>query len=162
MVEDICTTPETENDEQISEARKQRAIIFHLLYAIDASDYQVSLASVIDNLNRGFEQEIKLDGEEARITQAIIDNREQLDEFIKPLLSNWRLERVGMCTKLVLRLAVWELLNTHLEPKIILNEAIELAKCFSEKDAYRFVNGVLDEALKRLGKQPVKEEEISE
>lgn len=149
---DEINTPETENEEQISEARKERAIIFHLLYAMDASEYESSIASVIDNLNRGFEQEIKLDGEEARITQAIIDDRDQLDEFIKPLLSNWRLERVGMCTKLVLRLAVWELLNTKLEPKIILNEAIELAKCFSEKDAYRFVNGVLDEALKRLNK----------
>ncbi len=151
------TTCTTENDEQISEARKKRAIIFHLLYAADATDYQISLSSIIDNMNRGFDQDIKLDGDEFRIAQAIIDKRDELDEFIKPLLSNWRLERVGTCTKLVLRLAIWELLNTNIEPKIILNEAIELSKCFSERDAYRFVNGVLDEALKRLGKQPEKE-----
>ena len=75
-----------------------------------------------------------------------------LDEECKPLLSNWRFERLGMCTKLILRYALWELQTTDTNPTIVINEAIELAKCFAEKDAYKFVNGILDEALKKFGK----------
>lgn len=74
-----------------------------------------------------------------------------------PLLANWRIERIGVCTRLILRIAAWELLHTEIEPRVVINEAIELAKCFCERDAYRFVNGVLDEALKRLGKHSEQE-----
>ena len=44
---------------------------------------------------------------------------------------------------------MWELTNTEMHPTIVINEAVELAKCFSEKDAYRFVNGILDEFIKK-------------
>jgi N utilization substance protein B len=45
-------------------------------------------------------------------------------------------------------LGLWELLNTDTDPRIVMNEAIELAKCFAEDDAYRFINGLLDRAVK--------------
>lgn len=128
--------------------REIRSLIFHLLYAMEGFDYTVSLESIIDMFNRGYSLEIPMDGEIFKISQAVIDNRAELDEMIKPLLSNWRLERIGLCTKLILRMSVWELQNTETHSSIVINEAIELAKCFSEKDAYRFVNGVLDEYCK--------------
>ena len=46
--------------------------------------------------------------------------------------------------KLILRLALWELLHTDTDPVVIINEAVELAQCFAEQDAYKFINGVLD------------------
>ena len=49
-------------------------------------------------------------------------------------------------------MALWELMETETPSTIVLNEAIELAKCFSEKDAYKFVNGVLDKAVKQLNR----------
>jgi transcription antitermination protein NusB len=162
-----CSTENAENEsaddtadesyEQVGPGRKRRSLMFHILYALDAHNYEASIASIIDIFNRGFEQTIEVDGQEQKSCEAIIASREEIDEFLKPLLSNWRLERVGVCTRLILRIAVWELLHTETDPRVVLNEAIELAKCFAERDAYRFVNGVLDEALKRLGKQPVEE-----
>jgi len=130
--------------------RDVRSLIFHLLYAMDAYEYNVSLETAIDDFNRGFDLEIPMDSEVAHITQAVIDEREALDELVKPLLINWRFERIGLCTKLILRLALWELLNTDTPASIVINEAIELAKCFSETDAYKFVNGILDEVVKNL------------
>jgi N utilization substance protein B len=53
-----------------------------------------------------------------------------------------------MSTKLILRFALWELAQATTAPSVVLNEAIELAKCFSEKDAYKFINGVLDRYIK--------------
>ncbi len=124
--------------------REVRSLIFHVLYAMEGHDYQTSLESVVDDLNRGFEVDIPRDSEVFNIVQSVIDARDEIDELIKPLLVNWRFERIGVATKLILRFALWELKNTKTAPTIIINEAIELSKCFAEEDAYRFVNGVLD------------------
>jgi N utilization substance protein B len=132
--------------------REVRSLIFHLLYAMESFDYQISLEALVDNFNRGFNLNIATDSEVFQVTQAIINKRDELDKIIKPVLINWRFERIGICTKLILRLALWELLNTEIATNIIINEAIELAKCFSETDAYKFVNGILDELAKNLGK----------
>lgn len=128
--------------------REIRSLIFHLLYAVEGFDYTASLEAIIDMFNRGYDWDILPDSDAAKMAQAIIDAREELDELIRPLLANWRLERIGVCTKLILRMSVWELKNSDTAPSIVMNEAIELAKCFSEKDAYRFINGVLDELCK--------------
>ena len=79
-----------------------------------------------------------------------VEMREELDSQIKPLLKNWKFERLGCCTRLILRLALWELKQPDSIPSIVINEAIELAKAFAEKDAYKFINGLLDEASKKL------------
>jgi transcription antitermination protein NusB len=130
--------------------RDKRSLVFHLLYAAEGCDYQASLESLVDNLNKGFDLDIPFNSPMLRSVQEIIDHREALDQVYRPYLSNWRIERIGVCTKLILRYAIWELLNTKTTPTIIINEAIELAKCFAEKDAYKFVNGILDEIAKTL------------
>lgn len=129
--------------------REMRSLIFHLIYAAEAFDYTVSVESIVDNFNKGMDLDIPLDGEALNIAVSVITEREELDRIIEPLLDNWRLERIGVCTKLVLRLSIWEIKSTEIPSSIVINEAIELAKCFSEKDAYRFVNGILDEACKK-------------
>lgn len=130
--------------------RDERALIFNLLYAADSFDYQNSLESIVDNYNRGFELSLTMEDPVVVIVKNIIQENQKLDDAFKPYLSNWRLERVGTCTKLILRYAMWELLYTDTPPNVVINEAVELAKCFAEKDAYRFVNGVLDEAVKNM------------
>ena len=128
--------------------REVRSLVFHLVYAMEGFDYTISLEALIDIFNRGYELDILMDGEIFHTTLEVISQRDQLDTIIKPLLANWRLERIGLCTKLILRMSIWELKETETASSIVINEAIELTKCFSEKDAYRFVNGVLDEYCK--------------
>jgi len=128
--------------------REIRSLIFHLIYAMEGFDHTVSLATIANSFNRGFSFAIPLDSEVVLTAQSIIDARVSLDSILTPLLANWRLERVGLCTKLILRMAIFELQQKDTPSSIVINEAIELAKCFSEKDAYRFVNGVLDEFCK--------------
>ncbi len=125
--------------------RDQRTVIFHLLYALDSFEYEASFESVVDNFCRGFLCEIDPHGPLYKKAQAIVEQRNELDEHIKPLLHNWRFDRIGVCTRLILRIAMWEFLNTELPPSVIMNEAVELAKCFAESDAHKFVNGLLDE-----------------
>lgn len=129
--------------------RDERIFIFHLLYAMDSFDYQVSLESIVDNFCREFNLSVNRTGPIITQTQSMIDNRTLLDEQIKPLLDNWRFDRLGVCTRLIMRQAIWELMNSDTDPVVIINEAIELAKCFAEADAYKFINGLLDEWVKK-------------
>lgn len=131
--------------------REQRSLLLHLLYAADAFNYEVSLDSIAENISReyGF---IVLPADQVFIyAKAIITQRAALEKEIEPLLANWRFERLSVTTRLIVRYAIWEMLNTQTPPSIIINEAVELAKCFAESNAYRFINGVLDEWAKRKG-----------
>lgn len=128
--------------------REVRSLIFHLLYAAESFDYQESLASIVANFNNGFDLSIPMESEVVKTAREIIEKREKLDELYIALLTNWRFERVGVCTKLILRFAVWEIYYTETDARIIINEAVELTKCFAETDAYRFVNGILDKVAK--------------
>lgn len=129
--------------------RDKRSLVFHLLYIMEVFDYEATMESIVDNLNRGFHMDVPLDAPEVEVARRIIEQRAALDERYIPLLSNWRIERIGVCTKLILRYAIWELEATDTDPKIVINEAIELAKGFAEKDAFKFINGILDQIVKQ-------------
>ena len=74
-----------------------------------------------------------------------------LDEVIAPFLNNWSLYRLGMIERNAIRLGVWEMLNCeNLANAIIINEAVDITKFFSNTSSGRFVNGVLDNFAKSL------------
>lgn len=150
LQEDEQPTPKSYDD---LSRRDVRSLVFHFLYAAEAFNYEESLQSIIDSFNRGFDLNVPLNGELFAIVNDIINNRNELEKIYEPYLANWRSERVSVCTKLILLFAIWELKNTQTDARIIINEAIELAKCFAEEDAYRFVNGILDPVSKELRKE---------
>jgi transcription antitermination protein NusB len=158
--EDIRTQENTQESEQSHKSyddlsrRDVRSLIFHFLYAADAFNYEESVESIIDSFNRGFDLNVPLNGELANIVNSIITSRDKLEKTYEPYLANWRSERISVCTKLILLFAVWEFKNTDTDARIVINEAIELAKCFAEEDAYRFVNGILDSVSKEFRKEP--------
>jgi len=63
---------------------------------------------------------------------------------------NWRLERLAIIDRAILRLAMYELRATDTPPKVVLNEAVDLAKKFSSEESGSFVNGILDAFRKSL------------
>ncbi len=75
---------------------------------------------------------------------------DELDALIVQHAKNWRLERMAIIDRAVLRLAIYELRNGETPAKAILNEAVELAKKFSSEDAGSFVNGILDAVHKAI------------
>lgn len=129
--------------------KDQRSLIFHLLYAVDSFDYDVTLAAVADNFYKAYNILILPQSIVYQEADSIINSRVALDEDIKPLVANWRFERLGTITVLILRLGIWELTNTDKDATLVINEAVELAQCFAEKDAYKFVNGILDQFVKQ-------------
>lgn len=72
------------------------------------------------------------------------------DELVAKLSENWRLERLSVVDRSILRLAIYELRSGTAPPKVAIDEALELAKVFSSAEAPAFLNGILDAAYKSL------------
>lgn len=84
------------------------------------------------------------------LLMGVVQRVASLDEKLSPYLSR-KIEDVDMVDIAVLRLAMFELTyRTDVPHKVVLNEAIELAKDFATDESYKFVNGVLDKALRSL------------
>ena len=129
--------------------RTARALFFHVLYAADIFDFETPIEEIIAGFNAEYETNIEVDSYIIPTIITIGEKKKELDDHFIPFLKNWKYERIGYCTILILRYAVWEMLYTDTHHNIIINEAIELAKCFAEKDAFKFVNGILDKISKK-------------
>ena len=78
---------------------------------------------------------------------------EEIDTILRAHAQNWRIERMAVIDRLVLRLAVFEMLADPETPaRVIINEAIELARMYTGDEAVAFVNGVLDAVRKELNR----------
>lgn len=85
------------------------------------------------------------------LLKGVIDKSEELDRMIEPYLENWRMERVNVIERCILRLALYEMIYFKDIPHpVSIDSAVELAKKFSSKEAGIFVNGVLDSIRKRI------------
>lgn len=79
-------------------------------------------------------------------------HRAQLDAQLAEVTTNWRLERLGVIERSVLRLAAAELERGETPPRVVLREAIRLAERYGNRESARFVNGVLDALARKMGR----------
>jgi transcription antitermination protein NusB len=85
------------------------------------------------------------------LVRGALERQDEIDAHLSAHTQNWRLERMTVLDRLVLRLGVYEMLaEPDVPSKVIINEAIELARAYSGEDAVPFVNGVLDAVRKEL------------
>ena len=78
----------------------------------------------------------------------------ETDPLIADAAQHWRIERMNVMDRLILRLAIYEFLHQPATPgKVIINEALELARTFSGDEAVRFINGILDAVRKKLERE---------
>lgn len=125
--------------------RASRRLAFQLLYQNDISgcDIEETLAQV-----KRWPLE-KLDKEGLEYVQDVVrgtfSHREEIDAILTPVFEHWRLKRVGVSERNILRLAVYELLyRPDVPARVSINEAVNLAKRFADIKSWSFVNGVLD------------------
>lgn len=91
------------------------------------------------------------------LVRGVWNNLDQIDTKIEAYLQNWTLARIGGVDRAVLRMAIYELFfSEETPPVVIVNEAVDVAKYFSTRDSGRFVNGILDRAIKDV-KRPARE-----
>ena len=79
------------------------------------------------------------------LVQGVLSNEAAIDERIRSVSTNWKLERMALVDRNILRIAAYELMyRTEIPRKVSLNEAIEIAKRFGTEDSSSFINGILD------------------
>jgi N utilization substance protein B len=91
-----------------------------------------------------------------RLVAGTLENRERLDDIITKQADHWRLARMPIVDRNILRLALFELLHEPSTPRpVVIDEALEIAKRFSTPRSSQFINGILDGVLKsRPGEGP--------
>jgi transcription antitermination protein NusB len=83
------------------------------------------------------------------LVRGVAENLTALDEVIQRHSPNWRIERMARIDRNVLRIATFELIHRpDVPPKVVLNEAIEVAKRFGTEESGAFINGILDKVAK--------------
>jgi transcription antitermination protein NusB len=129
--------------------RKARECALQMLFAADVSDARA------DELVRTYwaelcDAELEEPAREfaSRLASGTLANLSALDERIRSRAEHWRISRMAIVDRNVLRLAVYEFLHETTPRTVTINEALEIARRFSTYEATQFINGILD-AIKR-------------
>ena len=135
--------------QDVGKRSKGRALLLQAMYAARQSG-----RTLTDCLEHQIENQ-KPDAEAAAFVRAlgahVVNHGEALEASLGPLLVNWDLARVGLLERLILTLGLVELRHCpQVPPRVVMNEACELARTFCDDDAVKFVNGVLDRARAKL------------
>ena len=98
-------------------------------------------------------------GEE--LIHGVIQHCAEIDAHIKGLAHNWEFERIAKIDLAILRLAMFEMIHRKdIPPVVSINEAIDLSKQFSNADAKRFINGILDRLKDQVGRDARKADTV--
>lgn len=122
---------------------RARVVVFQILFQED-----INPGSALEFAEKYFEEELPKHEQIVDFARSLLkkvrEHREQIDAQIGELSHNWSVSRMSTTDRNILRLAVCEM-RFHDTPKpVIINEAVELAKQFGNKESPAFINGILD------------------
>jgi N utilization substance protein B len=129
--------------------RKAREFALQMLYQAEASGTPMCDVAARFWDDREAPSDLRVFAE--RLAQGTASRLEAIDRILVESLENWRLERLAIVDRNILRLAVYEFLHeTETPPIVIIDEAIEIARRFGGEDSWQFANGILDAVRKKL------------
>jgi N utilization substance protein B len=125
---------------------RARQVALQLLYQDDLNP-QVEPAAVAKFLRKSLKR--KADAMEFALSllDGVREHRAELDQVLAAKAENWTLDRMAVVDRNILRLAAYEILHTDTPGRVVINEAIELAKLFGAEQSSAFVNAILDRVL---------------
>ena len=125
---------------------RAREVVLQVLHQEDVNPSQ-NPASIQQFVSGRLLGDVDLVAFAISLINGVLRNREELDQLLQDRAANWSLERMAVTDRNVLRLGAYELLHTETPGRVVINEAIELAKRFGSKQSSQFVNGILDPFL---------------
>ena len=134
--------------------RKSREFALQALYQLNIAKQDVNA------LLAQFQEHFLPDGEAdeflRRLVLGVLKHHEELDGLIERYSENWRLDRIDVIDRNILRMALFELLYCQdIPPKVTINEAIDLAKRYGSEDSGSFINGILDRIQSEVVRKPI-------
>ncbi|MBK7706542.1 MAG: transcription antitermination factor NusB [Acidobacteria bacterium] len=143
--------------------RKARECALQMLFAADVSKTSGDdLTSAYWNEIGETETDEPLRIFSNRLAIGALDKITEVDACIKTRAEHWRIERMAIVDRNVLRLAVYEFLFEDTPHTVVINEALEIARRFSTFEATQFINGILDAIKQDLEKSSTKKSDPSE
>lgn len=143
--------------------RKARECALQMLFAADMAKAVDGSRLARDYWNNLGEENLDEATREFAVNLTVGTMREiaAIDARIKTRAEHWRIERMAIVDRNVLRLAVYEFLYTDTPHTVVINEALEIARRFSTFEATQFINGILDAVKHDLEKTPAAEDKKS-
>ncbi len=121
-----------------TEAREKIMVI---LYQIDFYKKE----NIEYNLEDVFHENLEMDNKYVKdIVNGVLENQDKVDETISKYLDNWDLDRLGKTDRAILRLSTYEMMYYDTPKVVVINEAVELAKKYSDDKVVKLINAVLD------------------
>lgn len=126
--------------------------LYEYEFRVESNDKSVSIDEILSrNLER---YESAIDDKEfvEELTKGVIEHQADIDGEIGPIAPEWPVSQIARIDRSILRIGVYELLyrGDIVPPKVVINEAVELAKAFGSDNSSKFVNGVLGTAYRTL------------
>ena len=147
------------NDIPLAMGKRHRARIgaLKILYAIDIKDelHQISTEG-LDEISTDNNEEI--DSFTQSITLGVSENLEEIDILISETSTSWKVQRMSVVDRNILRIGIWELMAKENAP-IVINEAILLASQFGSENSTSFINGILDTINKKFSDSNILKDE---
>ena len=127
--------------------RKAREAALQILFQTEFNDN--SLEDILSLFWKNKKADKDMKGFSRALVESVLAHKDEIDRSIQSVSEHWRLSRMTVIDRCILRMAVCELIfDEDIAPAIVINEAIEIAKKYSGKKAVDFINGILD-AIKR-------------
>jgi len=130
---------------------KARARALQVLYSMEVAP-DLPLDAAVTRMARLTGPDPNVYDRAEALAQAVLEERDVLDRYATQAADNWRLDRIAAVERNILRIGVHELLQGEVPPKVVIDEAVQLAHWFGGAKAPAFVNGVLDRVAHSLGR----------
>src|SRR6478752_4047705 len=130
-----------------------RIVALQTLYEEDfrkeVEDPGLNLDEVLERNIGRYEETIEDKDFITDLVHGVHSKQEELDDIIRPVAPEWPIEQIARMDRITLRIGVYELLfEKGVPPKVVINEAVELAKAFGGDNSSKFINGVLGTILR--------------
>ena len=138
--------------------------LYEYEFRIQSEDKTVDINEILGRNLERYESAIDDKDFVSRIAHGVLEQQVNLDAQIQPIAPDWPIEQIARIDRTILRMGLYELLHMAdiVPPKVVINEAVELAKAFGSDNSSKFVNGVLGTAFRNLieGKSDNAESEV--
>ncbi|GAC1391442.1 MAG: transcription antitermination factor NusB [Candidatus Saccharimonadales bacterium] len=115
----------------------------------DCQDKSFQLSSVLERNIGRYKTMVEDQEFIVKLVKGVDEKMSEIDAILQPIAPEWPINQIARMDRMVLRIGTYELLfGTHIPPKVVINESVELAKAFGGENSSKFINGVLGTVLR--------------
>ena len=126
--------------------------LYEYEFRVQSEDSSVDIDEILGRNLERYETAIEDKDFVDALVKGVIAEQDNLDSKIQPIAPDWPIEQIARIDRVIIRMGFYELLHLAaiVPPKVVINEAVELAKAFGSDNSSKFVNGVLGTAYRTL------------